>query len=142
MKLHTVLIASLFASSCATGVGAELREHTYPRELRYIARGEIQSAMLTLARGVADLDHLLSQGELAEPELSGAVVERLTAMRSAAQALDPGAARTSHPVLERYMGAFLAELERATEDARALPPRYFRAGTVVGACTSCHVAAR
>lgn len=129
---------AVVVAACATGVGPELREHTYPREIVFVSRGELRTAMQALAHGVVEIDRLLAAPSPEEPALSGAVVAQLRGMQVAALGLDPGAARTNHPQLEQHLDGFLAQLRFAEAAAASQPPRYFLAGTVVGACTACH----
>lgn len=130
-----------FAMLLAVGC-AEIREHTYPPDLHYVSKGEVRSAMLRLASGAVELDRALAPGGAADAEQNAKVLAALREMVDAAEGLDPGAARASHPQIERNLEAFRRAVAAAEEQARGTPPSYYLAGTIVGACTACHAAGK
>ncbi|MBI3606759.1 MAG: hypothetical protein HY207_02195 [Nitrospirae bacterium] len=117
---------------------AKIRRFTYPPDFKYIEHSAVESAMLKLARHVRSLDRILREPAPYSTDQQTQVVNILRAMEATAAELDPGGQRSNHPLIDRNIGAFRRDIELARRAAEHDPPNYFLAGTVSGACRSCH----
>ena len=134
LLLVTALGATLFAG-CDP---AKIRRFTYPPDFKYLEHSQVESAMLKLARDVRSLDRILREPDPESTDQQTQVAKILRAMETTAAELDPGGQRSNHPLIDRNIKAFRQDIEMARRAAEHDPPNYFLAGTVSGACRSCH----
>mgnify|MGYP001057869049 CR=1 FL=1 len=80
---------------------------------------------------------LLNTGEYS-PELQSRVLNRLGNIEEIAEGLLEGDLATNHTFLSLDMELFLRTVERAEAGMRRMPPQYYLAGRVSGACLNCH----
>jgi len=121
-------------SACAW-LGERTRPVLYPPDFEYIEQDKLESTMWLLASQVTTLDSLLDSED---PVPRDQVVSLLKGIERSANQLDTGGRPTNHPLLTQRLPGFLHTVRRARRAAEATPPRYFQAGTVSGACMSCH----
>ena len=134
------LAAALGSLACSGDPLEQLRAHTYPPSFTYIPEEKLHDTMWQLADGVSKLDRLMLEPPASGEALQAAVLAELDAMQGSAVALGPTGWPTNHPGLSRNLGAFRDALRAARRDAALVPPNYYLAGSISGACTSCHTA--
>jgi hypothetical protein len=134
MRAAAAALAFLL-SGCAE-TAREVRAHTYPPELRYYENREIRTAMARMARGVITLAVLKNERLTAEER--AAVTRALREIDEAAAELSTPAARSNHPLLDRYLDEFRRDVDLARAAAGRDPPNYHPAGAVAGSCAYCH----
>ncbi len=133
--LLTAALGATFIAGCNP---AKIRRFTYPPDFKYLEQSQVESAMLKLARHVRSLDRILREPTPESTDQQAQVVKILRAMETTATELDPGGQRSNHPLIDRNIKAFRQDIEAARRAAEHDPPNYFLAGTVSGACRSCH----
>ena len=116
-------------------VREELREHTYPRDFRFLERDEIRGVMARLAAEVSELDRVLSTHAEPQPERTAKL---LGEMRAQLTSLGNGGWPSNHPGFATDAEQLTREVERALRHVQRAPPDYFWAGTVSAACLRCH----
>jgi len=125
-----------FLVSCQIG---PLEVTPNPPDFRRLSRDEIRSAMGILAVEVRELERVLdSTDERDRANQRVLVLASLDRMRAAAESLQQPGRSSQHPMIDDHLDAFTERIRAARRDVERDPPRYFRAGTVAGACFLCH----
>lgn len=135
LRAATILLGALALQSCDP---AAIRQVTYPPSFQYLEQGEVRTAMGRLARDMNRLQTVLSPDGPPPVQQQAEVVRLLRDMEAVAKELVPEGRRTNHPQIDRNIEAFRHELELARAGAERDPPNYFLAGSITGACQSCH----
>jgi len=135
-NLCAVWLAGILLVSCQTG---PIEVTPNPPDFRRLSRDDIRSAMGTLATEVRELERVLdSPDEHDHASRRGLVLASLDRMRAAAESLEQPGRTSQHPMIDERLEAFSERIRAARRDVERDPPRYFRAGTVAGACFLCH----
>ena len=133
-----VLVPLLVVAGCQDGVTKRVRSATYPPNFNYITPQQLKSTMWQLADLVKRLDHTLASKPETDASRRQQAIEILGSMADTARALGPGDWPSNHPRVSRNIEAFRDAVRAAQRDLQLDPPSYFRAGTIAGACLSCH----
>lgn len=134
--LAAAALSAVVFSGCTFG---KVRERTRPAEVHYTRSTDLHESMQTVITHAHALDDLLLRsGARDDDERARAVIEHLRAMRSAVATIDPGSVGSHHRLLDENLYTFIRDLQLAEREARANPPRYFRAASITGACVPCH----
>ena len=144
-RLRSARLAFAFAAgsvwlACSEAARERLRAHTYPPSFNYIPEERLRSTMWELADHVAQLDRRMREPGSGGDDVKEQVLLELTGMQRAAAALGPGGWPSNHPEVSRNIDRFRQDLDAARHAAELDPPNYFLAGSIAGACTSCHTA--
>jgi hypothetical protein len=134
--IGVALLGSL--STACTDVPALLRRHTYPPNFKYIDRTQLRSAMWQLAEAATALDSVMRQPGAIDPARRAEALRLLTEMIAAASTLQTQGRPTNHPLISEHLEGFERDLVQARIGVEAEPPNYYLAGTVSGACLTCH----
>ena len=114
-----------------------VRQYTYPPEFRYVERDEVRSTMGQLAFHSRELNQLIQSGDESD-QRRNEILMHLRAMEEAAEKLDQSGSATNHPMIDRNLPSFRADLKFAREVIEHEPPNYPFVGPVIGACVNCH----
>ncbi len=117
--------------SCGAPSSA-VRLEAYPPSFNYIERGQLRSKMWRLAKDVRALNEAMNSTSAEE------INTILSRMELEALDLQKAGQKTNHPKLDENLDRFVAQVVGARKAAQAEPPNYFLAGTISGACMSCH----
>lgn len=140
-RLLVLLLAGVTLAGCSAAA-QEVREHTYPPDLRYLSRGEVESAMWKLSGEVYALDQALRAPGPIDPAARAEILGHLRALDEAAASLDGGIHKSNRPEIDAHLEDFRKNVALARAAAEADPPNYFLAGSVVGGCMYCHGGSR
>jgi hypothetical protein len=132
-----VSLACGFAG-CSGDGGEVLRRHTYPPDFNYVPAEKLQSSMWQLAAEVRQLEQVLQVAEQGQEVPQKTVSDILERMETSAAALGPGNVPSNHPEIARNVDRLRRDIRRARRGVELLPPNYFWAGSVSGACRYCH----
>ena len=141
-KTSIVVVCCLMLISCSSQFAANVRKVTYPPDFKYTEPAALQSDMGKLAQQMRLLDQALDTqhnntvGAIEEQRQQ--VLTALQKMSKIAANLNAGNAGANHPFMQDYMQDFVAKVDQAKVAASLAQPRYYFAGKVSGACTSCH----
>lgn len=114
-----------------------VRQYTYPPEFRYVERDEVRSTMRQLAFHSRELSQLIQSGDESD-QRRNEILMHLRAMEEAAEKLDQSGWGTNHPMIDRNLPSFQADLKFAREAIEREPPEFPFVGPVIGACVYCH----
>jgi len=134
--------SAIALAGCSNQFASSIRKVTYAPDFKYTEQAVLRSDMGKLAQQMSILEQALIEpsGEnSAEIELQREEV--LTALRNMgaiASRLKTGSQGANHPFMEDYMQDFTSKVDKARVAASLAQPRYYFAGQVSGACTSCH----
>ncbi|MCA9663971.1 MAG: hypothetical protein KC503_00240 [Myxococcales bacterium] len=151
--LAVVVVAALSVAACSRGAREKVRGATYAPEFRYLERQQIRTAMGRIAREVLEVESLmraaaapptsmplgvLKGGTLGREHLQKRIAASLERLQKAVESIDPSHLASNHPWMARGLKDLRRTANAAAEAARASPPSYFLAGTLVGRCRHCH----
>jgi len=141
--LRSTIICLALLAACASAGSLEetavyVRKLTYPPDFEYISAQQLEGSMHALAAHISDLDEIMWAAEPVQAEGHERILEILSGMRVEARKLDRGQP-TNHPRVDRYLPWLQADIDKALEGARAIPPNYYYAGAISGSCEYCHV---
>jgi hypothetical protein len=136
-KLVLLIVASVTMLSGCADVPALLRRHTYPPNFKYITREQLHSAMWQLADNVRALDAVMRQPGPIDAARHAEVERLLLAMRDDTAALQASGRPTNHPLIGEYLKTFQRDVSQALAGVEAVPPSYYLAGSISGACLPC-----
>ena len=114
-----------------------VRQYTYPPEFRYLERDEVRSTMRQLAFHSRELNQLIQSGDVSD-QRQNEILMHLRAVEEAAEKLDQSGWATNHPMIDRNLPSFRADLKFAREAIEREPPNFPFVGPVTGACVHCH----
>jgi hypothetical protein len=141
IAITSALVSVLFVNGCST-LYPSIRSVTYAPDFTYVETAKIKSDMAKMARHIYLLDTLLLDtiDDPKQPDETHrkAVLSSLNTISSVAAGLKAKSDFTNHVFLEGQMQQFIAEVDRARVAASLPQPRYYFAGKVAGACSSCH----
>ena len=137
-----MIVAMLTLSGCA-----KIRLVTYPDSIVWIDAGDVRSAMHTMAATLRAIEELISS-EAHVGEHREKVLDELYVLETTAQSLSADKASasddrssysmTNHLLIDDHLDEFTESLLLAQLQVQAMPPNYYRAGTLVGSCNACH----
>lgn len=116
----------------------QVRSVTYPPDFTYVPTTKVDSVMWALARNVDELDHLMTAPGSLDDGRRATALALLTTMEREARSLEARGENTNHPVLDAHLEGFVARLVDARDALERDPPDPFLAGSVSGACLTCH----
>ena len=114
-----------------------VRQYTYPPEFRYIERDDVRSTMRQLAFHSRELNQLIQSSD-GPDQRRNEILMHLRAMEEAAEKLDQSGWPTNHPLIDKNLPRFRADLKFAREAIEREPPDFPFVGPVTGACVYCH----
>ncbi len=94
--------------------------------------------MRLMAEELATLSNLSLDTSRTEESKTADVLAGLERIEAIASDLGGDDVVTNYSVINRYMGAFLYDVQLAREFALRDPPNHFPASTLVKSCLSCH----
>lgn len=106
-------------------------------------QSHLHEGMNDMAQEVAFLTELSvsgleKEGKTTEPHGKGEVLDSLDRIKLIAEGIGGAGVVTNYSVINRYMGAFLYDVNIAREFAERTPPNYFPAYSLIKSCLSCH----
>jgi len=132
----------ILIASCNSQFASQVRKVTYPPDFTYTEQSELRSNMAQLSQQMVLLEIALNtapeQTTQAYEAQREAVLNSLREMEKIASRLKAGNAGANHPFMDDYMQDFIVKVDKARVAASFEAPRYYFAGKVAGACTSCH----
>jgi len=134
LAFATLITFQLFG--CAD-IARWVRQYTYPPEFHYVERDEVRSTMRQLAFHSRELNQLIQSGDESQ-QRRNEILMHLRAMEEAAEKIDQPGWATNHPMIDRNLPSFRADLKFAREAIEREPPDFPFVGPVTGACVHCH----
>ncbi len=99
---------------------------------------ELHADMSLMAKQIATLSNMSLDNSRSERSKSTDVLASLDRIEAIASGLGGEGVVTNYSVINRYMGAFLYDIQIAREFALRDPPNHFPSYTLVKSCLSCH----
>ncbi|MDO6459478.1 hypothetical protein Q4485_02100 [Granulosicoccaceae sp. 1_MG-2023] len=137
LRRQLTVLSLLLAAGAGLAACAQIRSVTYPAQVRYIDRQEIESTMYAMAVQLHQLDELVA-GAASAPAVQPRVVGVLGEINRLASTLGEEGQSTNHPALDAQLDGFLTQVSRARLQAQQEPPNYYEAGRLSGSCSACH----
>jgi len=146
--VSAVLVLGLLLSGCV-----KIRLLTYPDSFVWLDQREVQGAMHALYESIQRLDSVLDSGNrntdtIAQQRHQIDVIAELQRLETIAVSMVTGtssetgndidAPTTNHLLIDEHMNDFVDQIAQARLRAEADPPRYSKAGQLVGECNACH----
>jgi hypothetical protein len=125
------LLLALSLSGCAVSVEKPVRFH-------YLPPAVLQSDMQQMADQLGAMATTIVDTQLTNMERRTRVLPMLARIESIAQGIEQGEVITNYSVVDRYMGAFLYDVNVAQEFVLRTPPNLVPAGRLIKSCMSCH----
>lgn len=107
-------------------------------EYRVIHETALRSDMRTMAASLGVLAELYFNTTVSEAVLRETVHKELDNIKKISTNIRSGDVVTNYSVINRYMGAFLYDVEVAKQFADRDPPNYVPANRLLNSCMSCH----
>jgi hypothetical protein len=125
------LSAFVLSASCTLS-----QEKTY--EYRTIHENVLRRDMQTMADSLGVLAELYFKTEVTDAQRHDIVHKELNTIERIASGIGGGEIITNYSVINRYMGAFLYDVNLAREFANRNPPNFVPANRLMNSCLSCH----
>ena len=142
MSRMVIVLSCAAMLSCTSQFATQMRKVTYPPDFVYTEKRDLRSGMAELAQQLVSLEYALihmPENTIAAKEAQrNNVLYSLREMQRIASTLKASRTGANHPFMEDYMQEFIATVDKARGAASIENPRYYFAGKVSGACTSCH----
>ena len=129
--LTALLAASALISSCTP---IETKQPVLKAHMAHNLRAE----MSLMAHQLATISNLSLDSSRSEHSKSAEIIASLDRIKSIASDLGGDDVVTNYSVINRYMGAFLYDVQLAREFALRDSPNNYPAYTLVKSCLSCH----
>ena len=126
-----LLMAGLLFSCGQTA--KQVREHTYPPEVVYIADAQIKEAMVSMDNGI-----MVIEAAKYDPYPTVMVVDALNDMRRASISLAVPETRMLVPPIDANMGRLIRDIDEALLASTRNRPSHARAQALPGSCLYCH----
>jgi len=109
-----------------------------PVHVQVIHHSVLVKDMRSMARSLGVLAELYFKNEMNEQQMHNAVLNELGKIERVASNIGGDNIVTNYSVVNRYMGAFLYDVNLAKEFANRKPANYVPAHRLIRSCQSCH----
>lgn len=132
LTLFGLLALLLLVNACSN-----LRKLTYPEQITYIEKNELQGVMQRMSRVLSELDQIILSNSNTSDE-SHQILTQLQKLDLICAELDGGNTVTNHGVIDDNIEEFRNDIAHASRMISAIPPNYYYAGKLSGSCAACH----
>ncbi len=132
LSLIGIMALLLLVNACSN-----LRKLTYPEQITYIEKNELQGVMQRMSVVLSELDQIVagtSNTQMANQQ----IVAQLQKLDLICAELDGGNTITNHSVIDENIETFRNDIAHASRMVSAIPANYYYAGKLSGRCSACH----